>query len=591
MTIARETNALLNDLTEALGSACSTVCVAVIVQGENVPRHVMGDPEAAQLFPLFASVQATLTDGIPRVDEPPSGTAMVGAAFIAVEPLSIPYLEPATVIAFAGRHWQERERAVALVQALVTETANELILRNQAPFLASALAEAECGVTIADPNLPGTPLVYVNAAFARMTGYPKAEVLGRNCRFLQGHLRDQPGVQKIRNALERGVDCTTVLTNIRRDGTPFENRLKLRPIRADDGTLSHIIGIQLDVSAEHSALESLDLQKRRYESLIEAERAYIWHMNAAGEIQHVSESWLALAGISSSGQVPDPAAIRGALAEEAAEAFRRGWAEALANLTPFEVIYQLPAQSQSPRWFLDRVTPVLDDKGALLEWVAASQEITELKHAEHDLQQTVDAAPIGMLVVDREGSITLANAEATLLFGYPQAELIGMSVDALVPVSVQSQHEPMRAAFRATASTRRMGFKREVEGRRQDGSQFALEVGLSSFGEGDNFRVIAACTDTTELNDARKNVERAAYEDGLTGLLSRFGFARRLDERLAGGDLHPASLVVVVDIKALREINNAQGYEVGDEVLREVARPLCWHQSRIVVRRANGASG
>lgn len=56
---------------------------------------------------------------------------------------------------------------------------------------------------------------------------------------------------------------------------------------------------------------------------------------------------------------------------------------------------------------------------------------------------------------------------------------------------------------------------------RRDGSQFALEVGLSFFGEGDNFRVIAACTDITELNDARKSVERAAYEDGLTGLLSR----------------------------------------------------------------------
>ncbi|TQE93110.1 MAG: PAS domain-containing protein, partial [Spiribacter salinus] len=264
------------------------------------------------------------------------------------------------MIALAGKDWYERERAVALVQTLTTATASELTLRNQAPFLASALAEAECGITIADPNLPDMPLIYVNAAFTRMTGYSKAEALGRNCRFLQGHLRDQPGVQKIRNALERGVDCTTVVTNIRRDGEPFENRVKLRPIRTDDGTLSHIIGIQLDVTAERSALESLDLQKRRYESLIEAEKSYIWRMNAAGEVQNVSDSWLALAGLPSMPQPPDLAAIRGALTQKAAEAFRRGWAEALTNLQPFEVIYQLPAQSESPRWFLDRITPVLD---------------------------------------------------------------------------------------------------------------------------------------------------------------------------------------------------------------------------------------
>jgi len=105
---------------------------------------------------------------------------------------------------------------VALVNALTTETASQLALLRQAPFLAAALAEVECGVTVANPNLEDSPLIYVNDAFTRMTGYTRAETLGRNCRFLQGHLRDQPGIQTIRNALVRGVDCTTVLTNIRK---------------------------------------------------------------------------------------------------------------------------------------------------------------------------------------------------------------------------------------------------------------------------------------------------------------------------------------------------------------------------------------
>ncbi len=78
----------------------------------------------------------------------------------------------------------------------------------------------------------------------------------------------------------------------------------------------------------------------------------------------------------------------------------------------------------------------------------------------------------------------------------------------------------------------------------------------------------------TELKRAEKEVERAAYHDRLTGLLSPEGFAQRLDERLKNKDLHPASPVIVADIKGLREINNAQGYGVGDEVLCEVARRL-----------------
>jgi len=262
---------------------------------------------------------------------------------IGIEPLSIFADEPATVVAFTTRHSADLERAVALVNALATETASQLMLLRQAPFLASALAEVECGVTIADPNLEETPLIYINDAFTRMTGYTRAETLGRNCRFLQGHLQNQPGLQRIRSALARGVDCTTVLTNIRKNGEAFENRLRLRPIRASDGSISHIIGIQDDVTREQSALESLDLQKRRYESLIESGASYIWNMNAHGELQGVDPAWLVLAGLPPSGDAPDLATLRSVLEPETAEAFRQRWIEALQNIEPFEVVYQLPA--------------------------------------------------------------------------------------------------------------------------------------------------------------------------------------------------------------------------------------------------------
>ncbi len=454
MTGPTDNSELFTDLTEALAMACSAVCAAVIVRNGEPPGYLIGNPKAAQLLLTLDSVQATLLDGIPRTELPPAGTALAEAAFVAVEPLSIPHQQAqSTVIAFAGRHLGDCERAVALVHSLATETANELMFLKQTPFLAAAFAEIECGVTIADANLADTPLVYANAAFERMTGYSRSELLGRNCRFLQGELKDQPGLQIIRNAIERGMDCTAELTNFRRNGEPFKNRLKLRTIRTHDGTPTHIIGIQLDITKEHSTLESLARQRRRYESMFEAQSGFIWLMDAQGELIDVPEKWLALAGLPSAQGPWSLAEIHSALTPDAAEAFRNGWIEALKNVAPFEVVYQLPAQSQSPRWFLDRITPVLDDESRLIEWVAASQDITELKRVE-------------------------------------------------------------------------------------------------------------------------KEIERAAYEDRLTGLLSPEGFAQRLDDRLKEMNLHPASPVVAVDIKALREINNTQGYDVGDDVLREVARRL-----------------
>lgn len=590
MTMEQRSHTLLSDLAEAVFQVFDVVCAAVIVEGHESPVDCAGDQNMGQRLVQLAAVRSALADALPRTEEPSGDGAMDEAAVLAVEPLGILPDEPATVLAFAMRHSADLDRAVALAHALVTETASQLRLLRQAPFLASALAEVECGVTVSNPNLEDSPLIYVNDAFTRLTGYTRAETLGRNCRFLQGHLRDQPGIPSIRSALARGVDCTTVLTNIRRNGEAFQNRLRLRPIRTSDGTISHVIGIQEDVTREQSALESLDLQKRRYESLIESGASYIWHMNAEGELQSVDPAWLALAGLPPTSETPDLASIRGALEPEAAATYHKRWVEALQTVEPFEVVYQLPAGSESPRWFQDRFTPVHDDDGHLLEWFGVSQEITALKDAEQDLDRIIQAAPTGMLVVDRNGTITLANAQASRLFGHSVDELTGMAVEALVPEASRRKHEQLRSAYSATPSIRRMGVNREVRGLRKDGTEFDAEVGLSWFGNEDQLRVVAAINDNTELNNAQKAVETAAYQDRLTGLLSREGFAWKLDERRSAGNLHPASLIVSIDIASLREINNAQGYDIGDQVLQEAGRRLAAEvgESNLLARPAGG---
>lgn len=572
MNTTQESSAALKDIAEAIAQVFDVVCSAVIIEGQESPVHCVGDQEVAQFLARLPSVAASLVDNQPKTEK---HAAITESFLIGIEPLGVFPGDRAIVLVFALRNAADIDRAVALAHALATETARALLVLKQAPFLASAMAEVECGITIADPNLKDSPLIYTNDAFTRMTGYTRAGTLGRNCRFLQGHLRDQPGVRSIRNAMARGVDCTAVLTNFRANGTTFKNRLRLRPIRASDGSISHIIGIQEDVTREQSALESLDLHKRRYLSLVESVSSYVWHISADGKLQSADPRWLKIAGVQlPADKTADWSKIHNALTPETSEAFHHGWVEALQKIKPFEVTYQLPAESSSPRWFHDRVSPILDDEGDLLEWFGVSQEVTALKRAEKDLERIIQAAPTGMLVVNREGNITHANVQAGQLFGYAVAELTGMAVDALVPPSLRIKHQQLRSIFSAKQSVRRMGADREVRGLRKDGTEFVAEIGLSWFGEGDEMGVVAAINDTTELSNAREAVERAAYQDRLTGLLSREGFAAELDSLLAGSCLHPASLVVSIDISGLREINNAQGYEVGDQVLREAARRL-----------------
>lgn len=112
---------------------------------------------------------------------------------------------------------------------------------------------------------PGFPIVYANAGFARLTGYTVDEVLGRNCRFLQGEGTDPAAVARISRALAGAEPCRLVLRNFRKDGTPFWNELALSPVRDGEGRCTHVIGILSDVSARVESREALERLARHDE--------------------------------------------------------------------------------------------------------------------------------------------------------------------------------------------------------------------------------------------------------------------------------------------------------------------------------------
>ncbi|KTR81900.1 hypothetical protein NS277_16015 [Novosphingobium barchaimii] len=92
-------------------------------------------------------------------------------------------------------------------------------------------------MVVSDATLLDCPLIYVNAAFEKLTGFPASEVLGRNCRFMQGPLTDPDDVVRLKAAIERREPIELDLLNHRRDGTPFWNRLMVAPVFCEDGSL------------------------------------------------------------------------------------------------------------------------------------------------------------------------------------------------------------------------------------------------------------------------------------------------------------------------------------------------------------------
>lgn len=102
-------------------------------------------------------------------------------------------------------------------------------------------------VVIVDARQADMPITYVNSHFERMTGYPKSEIIGRNCRFLQGEAQDQPGIHTLRTAIKKRENCQVSLKNFRKDGSAFQNELFVSPVFDELGTLTHFIGMQREI--------------------------------------------------------------------------------------------------------------------------------------------------------------------------------------------------------------------------------------------------------------------------------------------------------------------------------------------------------
>jgi PAS domain S-box-containing protein len=144
-----------------------------------------------------------------------------------------------------------------------------------------AMDEAPVGITISDPSLPDNPMVYANDAFERLTGYTREESLGRNCRFLQGENTSEGTVATLAEAIDDGEPATVQLRNYRKDGTEFWNRVDVAPVY-DDGTVTHFVGFQTDVTrrvlAEQAARErarGLGEERRVLERVLDRVRALL----------------------------------------------------------------------------------------------------------------------------------------------------------------------------------------------------------------------------------------------------------------------------------------------------------------------------
>jgi PAS domain S-box-containing protein len=128
-------------------------------------------------------------------------------------------------------------------------------------ILSQILDSSVNGITLVDPDQADLPIVYANRQFEMMTGYPRQEIMGRNCRFLQGKDRDQEARFVMKRAIEKQQPIEVTIRNYRKDGELFFNHLTLTPLFDHGGKLIYYLGIQYDVNHNREMLAKFSLRQ------------------------------------------------------------------------------------------------------------------------------------------------------------------------------------------------------------------------------------------------------------------------------------------------------------------------------------------
>lgn len=156
------------------------------------------------------------------------------------------------------------------------------------------------------------------------------------------------------------------------------------------------------------------------------------------------------------------------------------------------------------------LNPLMTDGNRFV--LASVVDITERKRAEERLRITIEAAPSGMIMVDQQGAIVLVNTQVERLFGYSREELLGQSIEVLVPMNVRGKHPEHRASFFKDPHARAMGVGRDLYGLRKDGSEIPVEIGLNPLSSQGERYVLASIVDITERKKAEALLQEKLLE-------------------------------------------------------------------------------
>lgn len=455
---------------------------------------------------------------------------------------------------------------IGLLGTTLTRPENELYMHNalnnkQAGFFHAILNSSNSPILITDALSADNPIIFVNRAFEQVTQYTAAEVVGKNCRLLQDTDRDQPSRQLLADTIKNGRSCECLIRNYRKNGELFYNQLFMFPVRDGHGIVTNFVGIQYDITTAHttrSALEELRVA-----------------------IEHSIDVYLKVG--------PD------AIVMEANKALHAvfGWTpEELVGNSVLQLVppeRMLEVQQNMSRQFAVSAPQALsgrylrkDGELALVDWTVSTgagnrsliclgRDVTEKYRIAEEARlanernaAVLTAITEGCFSVNLDWIITYINPQGEKWLRRSAQELVGKHLWEEFPEAVESVfYDTYHQALQTNAFASCDSFY-EPLGLWLEARAYPYPQGLTVF-----------FMDITERKRAEASLIRSASYDAMTGLMNRSACLDTINRRLEEVRHKGMPLAILfIDIDRFKEVNDAFGHQVGDQVLNEIARRL-----------------
>ena len=410
----------------------------------------------------------------------------------------------------------------------------------------SAIAAAANGIVIADARLPDAPLIYTNESFLLMTGYPREEVIGYNCRFLQGPDTDPDAVLELREAVQKGRKCQVQILNYRKDGTQFWNEVTVSPVRNALGEVTHFVGIQTDTTARQMAegerIRLLELATRQA-----AEMAAVIEQMPAGVYLGTED------GISLSNQLGremlgmDAADDLAHSIPALAATLETRYADTGERILPEDEVFSKALRGErveqevilrNTRTGQDLVVrsaaaPIME-RGRIVGAVAINSDVTERKRIEEAQRQSeahhravIESLAEGITVQDIAGAVRSANPSAERILGVTEEQVIGLTLDDSRWEAVRADGTPLPDEEHPSLAALRTGLPQRdvVMGlHRPDGTEVWLSVNAQPIAHpetNDPLGVVTSFFDITTQRAARQALQARAVRETLLNRIGR----------------------------------------------------------------------